>query len=351
MKAVVLTAPHKIELQDKPKPTLQAPTDVIIKTSLAALCGSDLHQYRGHPVLPTYGFTMGHEVIGTVEEVGAEIKSFKKGDHVVSPFTISCGECQHCKWQQTSRCVQNKLFGSPVLEGCQAEYVRIPLAESTLYHAPDNVPEESLILMADIFPTGFNTVRQGLHLLSEPERESADVVILGCGPVGLCAITSATHFFNKDRIIAVDSVPERLAEAKRHGASHTINLAEENVAERVKELTGGKGADVVCEVVGSPQALQLALDLVRPWGAISSCGVHTHEIPISGGALYAKNVKMQFGRCPVRAVFKPAMDILVQHADLFKTFVQHRVKPEQAPEFYEKFDKRQVLKTVFDFNA
>ncbi|KAE8229669.1 hypothetical protein CF326_g5358 [Tilletia indica] len=351
MKAVVLTGPHKIEVQDRPKPEIQDPSDVIIKTSLAALCGSDLHQYRGHPVLPSYGFIMGHEVIGTVEEVGSAVKSFKKGDNVVSPFTISCGECQHCKWQQTSRCVQSKLLGSPVLDGCQAEYVRIPLAESTLYPAPTDVPEEALILMADIAPTGYFVTSNGLQLLSEPERKDAIVVILGCGPVGLCAITCATHLYGKDRVIAIDSVPERLEEAKKHGATHTIHLTEDNVADRVKELTNGKGADVVCEVVGSPQALQLALELVRPWGAVSSCGVHTHEVALSGGALYAKNVKMQFGRCPVRAVFKPAMEIVVQHADLFKTFVQHRVKPEQAPEFYEKFDKRQVLKTVFDFRA
>ncbi|KAK0564438.1 hypothetical protein OC861_004312 [Tilletia horrida] len=351
MKSVVLTAPFKVEVQDRPKPEIKEPTDVIVRTSLAALCGSDLHQYRGHPVLPSYDFIMGHEVIGEVEEVGSAVKSFKKGDHVVSPFTISCGECRSCKWQQTSRCSQSKLFGSPALDGAQAEYVRVPLAESTLYHAPEGVPEETLILMADIFPTGYFVTSNGLQLLSEPERAGATVVILGCGPVGLCAITSATHLYGPDKVIAVDSVPERLAEAKKHGATHTIHLTEDNVAEKVKELTGGNGADVVCEVVGSPQALQLALDLVRPWGAISSCGVHSHEVALPGGALYAKNVKLQFGRCPVRAVFKPSMDILVQHADLFKSFVQHRVKPEQAPEFYEKFDKRQVLKTVFDFRA
>ncbi|KAL9933181.1 hypothetical protein V8E36_007899 [Tilletia maclaganii] len=351
MKAVVLTAPFKVELQDRPKPKIQEPTDVIIRTSVAALCGSDLHPYRGHPPLPSYDFIMGHEVIGVVEEAGSAVKSFKKGDTVVSPFTISCGECQSCEWQQTSRCVHSKLFGSPALEGCQAEYVRIPLAESTLFHAPDNVPEEALILLADVFPTGYFVASNGLQLLSEPERKDAKVVILGCGPVGLCAITSATHLYGKDKVIAVDGVAERLEQAKKHGAAHTINLTDENVAERVKELTGGRGADVVCEVVGSAQALQLALDLVRPWGAISSCGVHTHEVSLPGGALYAKNVKFQFGRCPVRAILKPAMEILVQHADLFKSFVQHRVKPEQAAEFYDKFDKRQVLKTVFDFRA
>jgi len=170
MRAAVFKDPFKVVVEDRPMPQIQDDTDVIIKVQLGALCGSDLHIYRGHQ--PTkYDFVAGHEFVGHVHEVGPGVKSFKKGDYVVSPFTISCGDCFYCNRGRTSRCEKSKLFGSAVLDGAQAQYVRCPLGETTLFHAPKNVPEEALVLMADIFPTGYFVSKNGYDLLNETERK------------------------------------------------------------------------------------------------------------------------------------------------------------------------------------
>lgn len=225
-----------------------------------------------------------------------------------------------------------------MLDGAQAEYIRIPLGETTLFHAPSEVPKEALILMADIFPTGYFVSHNAWQMMNEEERKDTTAVVIGCGPVGLCAVTAATHFF--DNVYAVDSVPERLAAAKKHGAKEAWNFQDSSVdiPARVKELTNGRGADVVLEVVGHLPALEMGVKIVRPWGVISSVGIHTHEVKLAGLDLYNKNIRFQFGRCPVRALFGDALKLLAQHGDLFKNFVENTVSIDEAPKWYELFD-------------
>lgn len=248
------------------------------------------------------------------------------------------GDCFYCKRQRTSRCEVSKLLGCKILDGAQAEYIRIPLGETTLFHAPSEVPREVLILMADIFPTGFFVSHNAWQMMNEAEREDATAVVIGCGPVGLCAVTAATHFFKN--VYAVDSVPERLAAAKKHGARESWSFQDLSVDinARVKELTNGRGADVILEVVGHLPALEMGVQLVRPWGVISSCGIHTHDVTLKGLDLYDKNIRFQFGRCPVRALFDEALKLLAQHGDLFKDFVENVVPLSEAEKWYKLFD-------------
>ncbi|EPQ27826.1 uncharacterized protein PFL1_04571 [Pseudozyma flocculosa PF-1] len=347
MKAVVIQGPEKVAVLDRPIPRAKA-GEVVVKVDLAALCGSDLHIYRGHQPVPHYDFVLGHEFIGEVHEVGEGVKNFKKGDGVLSPFTISCGDCFFCNRDQTGRCTQSRVFGSVPLDGAQAEYVLVPLADTTLYHLPKDVPPEIMLLCADIFPTGYFVANNAYTMLNEKERKQDNVaVVIGCGPVGLCAVTAAKSFFKT--VYAVDSIPDRLDEAKKHGAI-PLHLENDDVVQIIKDATDGRGADVACEVVGVSAALELAVKVVRNFGVISSCGIHTHEVKFAGLDLYNKNLRFQFGRCPVRAVFDPAIKLLSQHHDLFGKFIQHTRPIEDAPEYYKLFNDRKVLKTVFKMN-
>lgn len=259
---------------------------------------------------------MGHEFTGAVAEVGSEITKFKQGDLVVSPFTVSCGACFYCSRGYSSRCSKCQLYGSAVLDGGQAEYVRVPLADSTLFHSPSQIDESKLVLMADIFPTGYFAASNAFRALDPEEIRESTVLLFGCGPVGLCALVSALEYQPK-HLIAIDSVPSRLALAEGMGAE-AWNFAEneQGLRERVRKITEDRGADVVIEVVGHSSALRMGFDMLRPWGHLSSVGVHNQEIPWTGNEAYAKNLRLQMGRCPVRSIFAPAMELLARKQDM-----------------------------------
>ena len=211
--------------------------------------------------------------MGEIVELGEGVKNFQKGNKVVVPFYTACGECFFCVRGQASRCSKGELFGNSApantIDGGQAEYVRVPLVDSTCVSAPKDIPEEMLVLMADIFPTGYFAASRFLKNIPDRDRKEFTVVCIGCGPVGICAITCALTMV--DKVIAIDSVPERLEEAKKLGAQ-VINLNDDPIP-KVKEASGGRGADVVIECVGHSDAWQLAFDMIRPWGQISSIGV------------------------------------------------------------------------------
>lgn len=260
---------------------------------------------------------MGHEFTGTVEELGSDITSLKKGDRVVSPFTTSCGVCFYCKQGFSSRCTSSQLFGCPTLDGGQAEYVRVPKADTTVSKAPEGVKDEVLVLMADIFPTGWFAAHNGLKDLSKEALSESTVVLIGCGPVALCALVNILDYQPK-HVLAVDSIPSRLDLAKSLGAEPwNFQTDREGLDKRVKELTEGRGADVIIEVVGLSPALKMGYELIRPWGIISSVGVHNGEIPWTGNDAYNKNLRVQMGRCPVKSVFPKALEALKKHQDKF----------------------------------
>ena len=199
---------------------------------------------------------MGHEFTGTVEEIGSDVKNFKKDDQIVSPFTVSCGECFYCKQGYSSRCTRCALFGTAGLDGAQAEYVRVPLADSTAVKAPEGIADNALVLMADIFPTGYFAADNAFKDLTKEQISEVTVVLIGCGPVGLCALINAENYKPK-HLLAVDSIQSRLDLAKSLGAEPwNFQTDREGLDKRVKELTDGRGADVV---IGISSALIHAL--------------------------------------------------------------------------------------------
>ncbi|KAL2796301.1 chaperonin 10-like protein [Aspergillus keveii] len=350
MRAVVFKAPFEVAVEDRPYPKLQHSTDAILKVTSTALCGSDLHFYRGHLKCPG-DFVAGHEFVGTIIEKGDAVTEFEIGEQVVVPFYTACQECYYCVRGQASRCAKGELFGNSVpantIEGGQAEYVRVPLAQTTLVRTPKGVPETLLVLMADIFPTGFFAASRFLTDLPPRDQEEYTTVVLGCGPVGLCTIASALTMVKT--VYAIDSVPERLAEAEKLGAI-PINLNDDPVS-KIKAASGGRGADVVMEVVGHADAFMLAFDIIRPWGQISSIGVHTEQIPLNGLMCYGKNVTMAFGRCPVRSVFDDALKLFQElHPKL--SFLGGEVRSlGDAPQAYKDFESRKTHKVVFKFDS
>lgn len=278
---------------------------------------SELHVFRGHQPSGT-DFTMGHEFTGEITSVGTSVQKFKAGDRIVSPFTISCGNCFYCKHNTSSRCASCQLYGTTILDGAQADYVRVPLADSTLVHAPPAIDEKKLVLMADILPTGFFAAKNAFSGMSPDVIESSTVILFGCGPVGICALISALEY-NPKHLIAIDSVPARLDLARSLGAeAWNFQSDADGLKARVKEITEGRGADVAIEVVGHSSALRMAFEMLRPWGKISSVGVHNGEIPWTGNEAYGKNLQIQMGRCPVRSIFEDALGLLERKQDVLE---------------------------------
>ncbi|KAK7209432.1 hypothetical protein V2G26_016610 [Clonostachys chloroleuca] len=346
MKAVVFDGPYKVSIQDRPIPQLQDDNDIIVKVSASALCGSELHVFRGHQPSAT-GFIMGHEFTGTVVAAGPTVKSVQVGDKVVSAFTTSCGECFYCTHGSSSRCVKCQLFGSKVLDGGQAEFVRVPLADGTVAKAPPTISDQALVLMADIFPTGYFGVKSAIEMSPSIDVRDATIVVIGCGPVGLCAIVAAAHLQPK-HIFAIDMVDSRLEQAKKLGAEPFNSAKDKEAMEaRIKEVTDGRGADMAVEVVGLSPALRTAFDLVRPFGTISSIGVHNAEVPWTGNEAYGKNVRLQMGRCPVRSVFPEALALLEKKQDLLSFMFENIMPLSSAVEGYQLFDQLKVQKVVF----
>ncbi|EPS31666.1 hypothetical protein PDE_06623 [Penicillium oxalicum 114-2] len=308
---------------------------------------SELHVFRGHQPSKTE-FIMGHEFTGEIVELGSDVHSFRQGDRIVSPFTISCGDCFYCDEGFSSRCVKGQLYGSAVLDGGQAEYVRVPLAESTLFHAPDAIDEKKLVLMADIFPTGYFAASNAFRGLEPSKVQQSTVLLFGCGPVGICALISALEHRPK-HLIAIDSVKPRLELAERLGAeSWNFQENEDGLRKRVKELTDNRGADIVIEVVGHSSALRMGFEMLRPWGVLSSVGVHNGEIPWTGNEAYGKNLRLQMGRCPVRSVFGEAMELLVKKQDMLD-FMADDIRPlSQAVQAYDDFNGMKSQKIIFE---
>ncbi|RDW57536.1 alcohol dehydrogenase family protein [Aspergillus mulundensis] len=347
MRAVVFKGLHKVAVEERPIPQIQHAEDIIIRATYTALCGSDLHVYRGIEPAGT-GFVMGHEVTGEVVEVGDAVKTVQKGDMVVSAFTTSCGTCFYCTQGFSSRCDKNTLLGCDDLDGAQAEYVRIPHADGTVIKAPAGISPQHLVLMGDIFPTGYFAALNAFKNATPAQIAEQTVVIIGCGPVGLCALINALEYKPK-HVLAVDCVPSRLELAKSLGAEPwDFKNDREGLDRRVAELTHGRGADAVIEVVGLSPALRMSFELLRPWGVISSVGVHNGEIPWSGSEAYGKNVTLQMGRCPVRSVSDAALEVLKRNQHLLGFMTDNIMPLSKAVEAYDLFNAMRVQKVIFE---
>ncbi|MDX1502691.1 MAG: alcohol dehydrogenase catalytic domain-containing protein, partial [Thermoanaerobaculia bacterium] len=295
MQALTFHGPGRVRCETVPDPVLRGPDEALVRVTTTAICGSDLHPYRGREKGLDPGTVLGHEFVGVVEEATAEAPAV--GQRVAAPFSTSCGDCFFCRRGLTSRCERGQLFGwieeGDGLHGGQAELVRVPLARSSLTPIPEGVSDEAALLAGDVLSTGF-------YCAEMAEVSAGDrVAVIGCGPVGLMAILAAREL-GAERVLAIDTVAERRELAAGLGAE-AVDPAAGEAVERVREATSGRGADAVLEAVGSPQASRLAIDLVRPGGTVAAAGFHTESrFAFGPGEAYDKNLTYRAGRCPAR---------------------------------------------------
>ncbi len=338
MQALTFHGKQTISYETVADPGIEQPTDAIVKVSQCSICGSDMHPYHEREKGLDHGTVMGHEFVGEVVEVGSSVKALKTGTQVMSPFTISCGNCFYCHEGLTARCVNSQLYGwrqsGSGLHGGQAELVRVPLADSTLLTIPDGVSSEEAILLGDIFSTGyFCAANAGVN-------PGGTYAVLGCGPVGIMAIIGAREL-GAEKIFAIDSVPGRLSLAEKFGAT-AINFPRTNPRSIIDEETAGRGVDAVLEVVGSAAAGRSAYELVRPGGTISTVGVHTEsQMAFSPVEAYDKNITYKIGRCPARYYMEKLIPIVQKKKYDLASVFSHKMLLKDGAEAYRIFDKKQ----------
>jgi alcohol dehydrogenase len=285
MKALVYHGPGKRAWEDKPKPTLQAPTDAIVRIARTTICGTDLHILKGDVATVTDGRILGHEGVGVVDEAGPGVSTFRKGDRVLISCISSCGKCPSCKKGMYSHCENGGgwILGNTI-DGTQAEYVRIPFADTSLYLVPDGVDEDALVMLSDILPTGFEC-----GVLNGAVKPGDVVAVVGAGPVGLAALLTA-QFYSPAESIMVDLDDNRLEVSRRFGATQLVNSKDGKAVERVMALTGGKGVDVAIEAVGIPATFDICQEIVAAGGHLANVGVHGRSVALKLEKLWAHNV-------------------------------------------------------------
>jgi len=285
MKALVYHGPGKRAWEDKPKAAVKDPTDAVVRITTSTICGTDLHIMKGDVPTVTDGRILGHEGVGLVESVGSSVQNFKVGDRVLVSCITSCGKCDYCKRGMFSHCRNGGWILGNLIDGTQAEYVRIPHADNSLYKAPEGVPEEALVMLSDIFPTGFEC-----GVLNGTVKPGDKVAIVGSGPIGLAALLTA-QFYSPALLILIDRDDNRLQVSRSFGATHTINYEKENVAERIQQLTG-EGVDVAIEAVGVPSSIDTCQAIIAPGGHIANIGVHGKPVEFHLEKLWDRNITL-----------------------------------------------------------
>ncbi|HWB23971.1 MAG TPA: zinc-dependent alcohol dehydrogenase family protein [Chitinophagaceae bacterium] len=284
MKALVYHGPGNKSWEEKPLPVITHPADAIVKIYKTTICGTDLHILKGDVPEVTDGRILGHEGVGIVEEVGSGVSNFKKGDHVLISCITSCGKCDYCKKGMYSHCENGGWILGHLIDGTQAEYVRIPYADNSLYHIPAGADEEALVMLSDILPTGFEC-----GVLNGRVKPGDTIAIVGSGPIGLAALLTA-QFYSPAEIIMIDLDDNRLEVAKSFGATQTINSSRENVLYAVNKLTGNRGVDTAIEAVGIPATFEMCESIIAPGGVIANIGVHGKSAELHLETLWARNI-------------------------------------------------------------
>jgi threonine dehydrogenase-like Zn-dependent dehydrogenase len=379
MKALCWFGKYDVRVYDVPEPQILNPHDAIIKVTTTAICGSDLHLYDGYIPTMEKGDILGHEFMGEVVEVGSAVRNLKPGDRVVVPFTIACGKCFFCKQQQWSACDNTNpnagmaetlygysgsgLFGYSHMmggyAGGQAEFVRVPFADVGPIKIENGLTDEQVLFLSDIFPTGYMAA-ENCNI-----KAGDTVAVWGCGPVGQFAIKSA-YLLGAERVIAIDDAPERLRMAAEQGGAETINFADEDVFDRLKQMTGGLGPDSCIDAVGleahgatvdalydrakaalmmatdRPHALRQAIHACRKGGTVSVPGVYggfLDKFPF--GAAFAKGLTFKMGQTHVHKYMKPLLE-KVENGEIDPSFViTHRINLQDAPAGYATFKNKE----------
>ena len=268
MKALVYHGPGQKAWEDHLKPDVSAPTDAIVRVTRTTICGTDLHILKGDLPSCVPGRILGHEGVGVIDSVGPAVTAFKPGDRVLISCVSACGKCEYCRKGMFSHCATGGWILGNTIDGTQAEFVRIPHADTSLYPIPEGADEEALVMLSDILPTGFEC-----GVLNGKVQPGSTVAIVGSGPIGLAALLTA-QFYSPGAIIMIDLDDNRLEVAKRFGATHTINSAVGHSVEALMALTGGRGADTAIEAVGIPATFEMCEQIVAAGGVIANIGVH-----------------------------------------------------------------------------
>jgi 2-desacetyl-2-hydroxyethyl bacteriochlorophyllide A dehydrogenase len=325
MRAVTFQAPGEVAVEERPDPEPDAPTDAVVRIESSGVCGSDLHLYHGRIPIEQ-GFTLGHEFVGTVVAAGDQVTEVAEGDRVVGCFLTACGRCFFCRKGLFQKCDHQRVFGHGAnlgdLQGAQADAVLVPHANLTLRRVPDGMTDENALFAGDVMGTGFHAIRD----------------------VGLCAVQAA-RVSGAAAVIAVDTVPERLEMARSFGAT-PVHLTEQDLKAEVRDLTEGRGADVVVEAVGSPEALDTALRLARKVGRVSVVGVHDRRVEVHMGLAWIKSLHIGCGHANVIGHIDEVLALMAAGVLDPSPIVTHHMTLDEAPEAYELYDRREALKIV-----
>lgn len=330
MKALVYVSIGKKSVEDRPKPDIAAPTDAIIKVTKTTICGTDLHILKGDLASCTPGRILGHEGIGIVDKVGPAVTVFKPGDRVLISCVSACGKCIYCRRLMYSHCTTGGWILGNTIDGTQAEFVRIPHADTSLYPIPKGADEEALVMLSDILPTGFEC-----GVLNGKVQPGGVVAIVGAGPIGLAALLTA-QFYSPAEIIMIDLDDNRLEVAKRFGATAAINSTDGKAVDAVMKLTEKRGVDTAIEAVGIPATFEICEKIVAPGGHIANIGVHGKKVDLHLESLWDRNITITTRL--VDTVSTPMLlKIFMSHKIDPKLLITHRFKFDKILDAYETF--------------
>ncbi|MCL2021981.1 MAG: zinc-dependent alcohol dehydrogenase family protein [Betaproteobacteria bacterium] len=331
MKALVYNGPGQKTWTDKANPVIEKPTDAIVRITKTTICGTDLHILKGDVPAVTPGRVLGHEGVGIIEETGSAVRNFKKGDHVLISCITSCGSCPNCKRQMYAHCADGGWILGHLIDGTQAEYVRIPHADNSLYPIPTGADEEALVMLSDILPTGFE-----IGVLYGEVGPGDVVAIVGAGPIGMASLLTA-QFYSPSRIIMVDLDPNRLEVAKKFGATDVVCASGDEAVKQIMALTtGGAGVDVAIEAVGIPATFDVCQKILAPGARLANVGVHGVGVNLELEKLWIRNVTIRTGL--VNTNTTPMLLKTVQSGKVEPTrLITHRFRLDQIEEAYRVF--------------
>lgn len=344
MKALIYQGPGAKALEDRPKPEIQNTGDAIVRVTRTTICGTDLHILKGDVATCAPGRILGHEGVGVIDSIGAGVSVFKPGDHVLISCVTACGRCDYCRRGMYSHCTTGGWILGNEIDGTQAEYVRIPHADTSLYPIPAGADEEALVMLSDILPTGFEC-----GVLNGKVAPGSSIAIVGAGPIGLATLLTA-QFYSPAMIIMIDLDDNRLAVAKRFGATHAVNSADGKAVDTVKALTDGRGVDAAIEAVGVPATFLLCQDLVAPGGVIANIGVHGVKVDLHLERLWSHNISITTRL--VDTATTPMLLKTVQSKKIDpKLLITHRFSLDNILDAYDTFSHAattQALKVMIE---
>jgi alcohol dehydrogenase len=331
MKALVYHGPGHKAWEDTADPAIIDDTDAIVRVDAVTICGTDLHILKGDVPAVTDGRILGHEAVGTVETVGAGVKTVAPGDRVLVSCVTACGACRFCREGRFGQCLGGGgwILGNTI-DGTQAELVRVPFADNSTYPMPPGVADEQILMLADILPTGYE-----VGVLNGGVQPGDVVAVVGAGPIGLAAIMGA-RLFSPSHVVAIDLADSRLEAAKQFGADVVVNNSREDAAAVIAELTGGLGADVTIEAVGVPATFEQAVSLVRPGGHVANIGVHGEPATLHLEDLWSRDVTITTGLVDTHTTPTLLRLLLSEQLDA-ERFVTHHFTFDQFDEAYDVF--------------